>query len=316
MALAWQFAQRGADVTIWCRREERRAEIAAGRHSLLPGVRVPTNVQPVCGVAGLAEMRPPTVAISAVPVQKLREVLRLCSASLPRSCPWVSASKGIEIGTLQRPSEILQDYELGTEVAVLSGPSHAEEVVRAVPTAVSLGHTNVEIGRRLQELLSGDTFRVYYNSDPVGVEWAGALKNVIALAAGIAVGCGFGDNSLAALITRGSVEIGRLGTALGGRRETFGGLAGIGDLIGTCFSSHSRNRSVGLRIGRGEAPATVLSSMVQVAEGVPTSKAVFELSQTHGLELPISEVVYRIVHLGQEVQEGIQNLLTRSLKSE
>lgn len=310
--LAMVLASKGYRVRLWCRREERAAEIRAGRHSLLPGLELSDRIEAWDAAAPLDGV---DFVISAVPTQRLRAALIQCRDHLPKDVPWVSVSKGVELQTLARPTAIIREI-VGHACAVLSGPSHAEEVVRGVPTAVTLGIDDMELGRWLQNALSTESFRVYSNPDPVGVEWGGALKNIIALGAGIAIGRGFGDNTLAALITRGAVEMARIGEVLGGRRETFWGLSGIGDLMVTCFSEHSRNRQVGVRVGRGESPQAVIDSMAQVAEGVPTSSAVRELGLVHGLELPITEEVFGVFHEGQDVDTAVSNLLSRSLKSE
>ncbi len=313
-ALASVLERKGHQVALWCRREERALEIAAGRHSSLPELKLSPRVFPVR--AGEPLSQDFDLAISVVPTQKLRGILEEHGRELPRQIPWVSASKGVELGTHKLPSQILVDHELSDAPAVLSGPSHAEEVAREVPTAVVLAHPQSGHGRQIQKWLSGEAFRVYLNNDPIGVEWGGALKNVIALASGIAIGWGFGDNTLAALITRGAVEMARLGIHLGGQGETFNGLSGIGDLIVTCFSEHSRNRHVGVRIGRGEDPQEVLAGMVQVVEGDHTSRAVWEISSSRGIEMPITEEVHLILHEEKNVQDGIQALLNRSLKEE
>lgn len=312
-ALAWVLASKGFAVDQWCRRPARAVEIDAGRNTQLPGVQFPAGI---LAVLPGTRRGPYDLAISAVPAQHLAAVLAHHGDDLPRGIPWVSATKGIEVTTLRRPSEILRDAGVAPLLAILSGPSHAEEVVRAVPTAVVLGHEDPAEGRYLQRALSMETFRVYWNGDALGVELAGALKNVIALAAGIAIGQGFGDNTLAALVTRGAVEMARLGVALGGQAQTFHGLSGVGDLMVTCFSDHSRNRRFGVRLGRGESPAQVMQGLSHVVEGVPTARAVVELGRAHGVELPIAEEVHRIVHEGKAVDQGIRDLLGRSLKEE
>lgn len=312
--LALIAARKGIEVVQWCRRPERARELAEGRHALLPGVELGDAIQPLLtedGPAGDFDF-----AISAVPTQHLRHVLEQNAAVVPRDIPWVSATKGLEIGRCKLPSQILQELGVCNDVGILTGPSHAEEAVREVPTAVVIGHGDADVGRRLQEALSSATFRVYYNDDPVGCEWGGVLKNVIALASGIAIGYGFGDNTLAALVTRGAVEMARLGVALGGRRDTFNGLSGIGDLMVTCFSEHSRNRTFGIRIGQGEDPRSALEGMVQVVEGVPTSQAVVEMCRSLDVEMPIAEEVHLIVHEGKNVGDGVEALLSRSLKQE
>ncbi|MGE3165987.1 MAG: NAD(P)H-dependent glycerol-3-phosphate dehydrogenase [Planctomycetota bacterium] len=315
VALTQVLVRNGFRVRLWCRRPERAAALRSGCLPLQPDLaswhdRV-AAIEPGDRADG-----PYAIAISVVPTQHLRRVLAERSSEIPADVPWVSASKGIEIGTQALPSQILRAAGLAHEVGVLSGPSHAEEVVRGVPTAVVLAHPDRTVGASLQLALSSDTFRVYLSDDHRGVELGGALKNVIAVAAGIALGHGFGDNSLAALVTRGSVEMARLGEALGGQARTFAGLSGVGDLIVTCFSQHSRNRAFGLRVGQGENPEELLANAVGVVEGAHTAKAVVALADEVGVEMPISEEVFRIVHERKPVAEGIRDLLRRSLKDE
>ncbi len=312
-ALAAVIARGGREVVLLCRRKEVADRISRREHPSFPGIRLPDGIEArVFGdkINGIG------FGISTVPTQKLREVFTSIRDTLPLEVPWISASKGLEIGTQRLPSEVLRECGVMEEVAILSGPSHAEEVIREVPTAVSLGDKDLGRAADLQNSIADPTFRIYTNSDPVGVEWGGALKNVVALASGIAIGQGFGDNTLAALVARGAVEMARLGAELGGRRDTFSGLSGIGDLIVTCFSEHSRNRAFGIRIGRGEDPRAVLAASRFVVEGVHTCRAVHELRETRSIEMPIAEEVHRIVHEGRGVEEGVRSLLNRSLKEE
>lgn len=313
-ALAGHLSGKGCDVVQWCRRPERAREIEQGRHSLLEGVTLTNPIR--TKVAGDPTETGYALALSAIPTQHLRPVLEAHRTEFPLGVPWISASKGLELRRGRLPSQILTECGVVPEVAILSGPSHAEEVIRNVPTAVVLGCGDRELGASLQEALSSPTLRIYLNQDVLGVEWGGALKNVIAVAAGIAIGYGFGDNTLAALVTRGAVEMARLGVALGGRRETFSGLSGIGDLMVTCFSRHSRNRAFGIRIGQGEDPQEVLASSPHVVEGAHTSKAVVELCRSLDVEMPIAEEVHLIVHQGKDVGDGVRALLNRSLKEE
>ncbi|MGL4554808.1 MAG: NAD(P)H-dependent glycerol-3-phosphate dehydrogenase, partial [Gemmataceae bacterium] len=228
----------------------------------------------------------------------------------------VSLTKGIEVGTFARPSQILAEV-LGTdEVAVLSGPSHAEEVSRGLPTSVVAASADETLAVAVQRHFSTGRFRVYSNLDPVGVELAGALKNVMGLAAGICDGLGYGDNARAALMTRGLVEMTRFGVASGAEPATFAGLAGLGDLITTCVSPHGRNRAVGVRLGRGERLADILGGMSQVAEGVTTTKAVHDRAEQAGLDLPICAEAYRVLYEGKPPVEAVAALMGRSPKGE
>ncbi len=310
-AFAQTLASRDIDCDLWCRREFRYQQLVNGQNSLLPGVKLSSRIQPILTL----KRSKYDFAVAAVPTQHIRSTFQPLMSSLNFDCPWVSLAKGIERETLKRPSEILGEM-LGREVAVLSGPSHAEELARGIPTAVTLGLHCTKTGKFLQQSLSTENLRIYLSVDPVGIEWAGALKNVIALAAGVAVGVGFGDNTLAALITRGSVEIARFGEALGGQRETFYGLAGVGDLMVTCFSEHSRNRRVGVRIGRGEPVDEVVDGMQQVVEGIPTSEALFCLARDHELQMPISQEVYEIFFQDKPIEKAVKALLGRSLRME
>jgi len=239
-ALAHVARRAGMDVTVHCRRAERAQELSSGRHSFLPGLDLGEGY-PVC-VSDHDSIPEIDVVICAVPTQKIREYLHGPGKNLPRDVPWISASKGLEMGEGALPSRILQECGVSSEPGVLSGPSHAEEVLRDLPTAVVFAHPDEGFSVDIQKSLRTAEFRIYRSEDRVGVEWAGVLKNVVALGCGIAVGHGFGDNTIAAMVTRGSAEITRMGCRLGGQRETFSGLSGIGDLVVTCFSSHSRNR--------------------------------------------------------------------------
>ncbi|MGA1533011.1 MAG: NAD(P)H-dependent glycerol-3-phosphate dehydrogenase [Planctomycetota bacterium] len=311
-ALAIVLARAGRPVTLLCRRSEVADAIRGGTHPSFPGLALPPMEARVFG----EPVEDARFVISTVPTQKLRGVLAEHGASLPRAVPWVSGSKGLEIGTQRLPTEIIREAGVEAEVGILSGPSHAEEVVLGVPTAVSLAVRDAEIGRWLQEAISDSSFRVYTNNDTVGVEWGGVLKNVVALASGIAIGLGFGDNTIAALVSRGAAEISRLGADLGGHRETFFGLSGVGDLVVTCFSEHSRNRAYGVRLGAGEDPRALLEDTRSVVEGVHTSRAVHELRQQHEIDMPIAEEVFRIVHEGRDPQRGVEALLARELREE
>lgn len=230
--------------------------------------------------------------------------------------PVVSLTKGIELSTFRRPSEIIAET-LGTDrVVALSGPSHAEEVSRGMPTSVVVAGADGTLTTWVQQVFSTDRFRVYTNPDLVGVELAGALKNVIGIAAGICDGLGFGDNAKSALLTRGLVEMTRFGVALGAEHDTFHGLAGVGDLITTCFSQHGRNRRVGERLGRGETLANILSTSSAIAEGVTTAKSVHDRTQPLGLEMPITSIIYKVLYEGLSPANGVTELMTRQSKSE
>jgi glycerol-3-phosphate dehydrogenase (NAD(P)+) len=238
------------------------------------------------------------------------------AASIPAGVPVVSVIKGIESGTLSRPSMIMSETLGPRPVIVLSGPCHAEEAARRLPASLVAASEDADWAVRVQDAFTTDRFRVYTNRDVIGVEVAGALKNVIAIAAGISDGLGYGDNAKSALMTRGIVEMMRFGVALGAQPTTFWGLAGIGDLITTCVSPHGRNRRVGERLARGETLAAISTEMTGVAEGVSTCPAVIGLASKHGVEMPIATEVHRVLFEGKDPVEATDSLMQRPPKSE
>ena len=256
--------------------------------------------------------------VSAVPSQSLREVMSRLREQIDNEVGVVNLAKGIENGTLKRMSEVIID-ELGTthkSIATLSGPSHAEEVVLDMPTTVVAAGDDNDFVCRVQEVFSSRFFRVYHSDDLTGVELGGSLKNIIAIGAGIADGLGMGDNTRGAIITRGLAEITRLGVALGARAETFAGLSGIGDLVTTCTSRHSRNRFVGERIGQGKKLKEILAEMNMVAEGVETTRSGFGLANLHNVEMPITGEVYAVLFEGKSPSSAVEQLMGRELKAE
>jgi glycerol-3-phosphate dehydrogenase (NAD(P)+) len=228
----------------------------------------------------------------------------------------VSVVKGLENETFQRPSEIIADVLGNRSVVALSGPSHAEEISRRLPASVVAASGDVVLARQVQQMFNTERFRVYTNADIVGVELAAALKNVVAIAAGISDGLGYGDNAKSALMTRGLVEITRFGTALGAEPLTFAGLAGVGDLVATCTSRHSRNRRVGERLGRGEKLSAIRASMEAVAEGVATTRSIYELAEEKGIEMPITAEVYRVLFEAKSPAEATDSLMQRPPRGE
>lgn len=315
-ALALLAHRAGADVRLWGHDPAYVAEMAATRRNprYLPGAEFPAEVRLTSDAAEAA--RGADLLVSAIPTQFLRGVTERIARDLPPRVPVVSVTKGLENRTLARPTEVLAATLGARPTAVLCGPSHAEEVSRGLPASVVVASDDAALRRRVQRAFSGETFRVYASDDVLGVELAAAVKNVIAIAAGISDGLGLGDNAKAALITRGNAEIGRLGRALGAKPETFAGLAGIGDLITTCTSQHGRNRAVGERLGHGETIEAILSSMVQVAEGVRTTESVVGLAKRLGVEMPIAEQVRRILAGEQSPQAALAELMQRPLKAE
>jgi glycerol-3-phosphate dehydrogenase (NAD(P)+) len=246
----------------------------------------------------------------------LRATLEPLAPAMSADRPVLSLSKGLENATFLRPTEIIHQVIGTRRLAVLSGPSHAEEVSRGLPTTLVAASTDAELAAWVQQCFTTERFRVYTNRDVVGVELGGALKNVIGIAAGISDGLGFGDNAKAALMTRGLVEMIRFGVAFGAEHETFFGLAGLGDLITTCISRHGRNRHVGECIGRGQRPAEVLAGMRMVAEGVYTARSVHERGKALGIEMPITAEVYRVLYQDKDPQAAVRDLMIREPTSE
>ncbi len=315
-ALALLFDKGDAEVRLWSRDSEPARQFALTRLNQrhLPGIRIPESV---CITSDAARAgRDANLIVAAIPTSYLRTTLSALAVELPAEAPVLSVVKGIEYGTFARPSQIIEET-LGTRhVAVLSGPSHAEELARGLPASVVVSGLFDRLNSRVRDLLNRESFRVYTSTDALGVELAGSLKNILGLAAGICDGLGSGDNAKAALLTRGLVEIARLGVNLGARLETFHGLAGVGDVVTTCYSPYGRNRSVGERIGRGETLEHVLSDMVNVAEGVPTTRSVHFLALKRGVEMPITSELYQVLFEGKSPRAALADLLARSPKAE
>jgi glycerol-3-phosphate dehydrogenase (NAD(P)+) len=315
-AVALVLAGNGLRVTMWGYDPDYLDEMRTTRENrrFLPRVPLPAELEFEPDQArALASAE---LVFVAIPTVYLRGSLGHGRGYLREGVGVVSLTKGIERETLLRPTAIAAE-QLGAErVAVLSGPSHAEEVVRGCPTTVTVSSADTELALAAQAALMSPTFRVYTSSDPVGVELGGALKNVIALSAGICIGLELGDNALAALMTRGLAEMTRLGTALGADPLTFSGLSGMGDLVVTCLSPHGRNRRVGLEIGRGRALHEILDEMQQVAEGVTTAESARALGARAGVELPIVEQVWRVLHEDKDPRTAVEELMTREPKPE
>jgi len=317
--LAILLAARKEDVTLWTERREYFDEMLTrhGNPTFLPGVRLPDSIRITTDLEEAAARR--EMVVLAVPSQFLRSVLERISPRLLGEAVLVNVAKGIEQTTLMTMSEVLRDVFPGlrpTRIVTLSGPSHAEEVSRGIPTAVVAACTELDTARGVQRTFGTRAFRVYVSGDIRGVELGGALKNVIAVGAGISDGVGFGDNTKAAIMTRGMAEIIRLGVALGARQETFSGLSGMGDLIVTCMSRHSRNRYVGEEVGKGRTLGDVLSSMKMVAEGVETTRSAVELARRLSVELPIAAQVYKVLFEGKNPNDATADLMSRDMKEE
>lgn len=306
-------------VTLWTHKSEHAQQLQTLRTNpdYLPGVRIPDEVTITDKLLPALEVS--DMIVSAIPTQFVRSVFQQLHDFDFNGKILVNVAKGIENNTLMTISEIIEDCCPSVrrkQQAILSGPSHAEEVSRNIPTAVVAASPSLETARVVQQTFLTPHFRVYASNDMRGVELGGALKNVIAIAAGISDGIGFGDNTKAALLTRGIVEITRLGIAMGAEQSSFSGLSGIGDLIVTCMSKHSRNRYVGEEIGKGRKLDEILSGMVMVAEGVATTRSVYELSARYGIEMPISIEVYRMLFEGKDPLQATEELMTRDVKVE
>jgi glycerol-3-phosphate dehydrogenase (NAD(P)+) len=315
-ALAIVLHRNGHRVRIWGPFPEYINRVIQIRENIkfLPGVRLPTEIEWTADRS--AAVGDAAVVVLAVPSRYYEQVVTDFAPLIPRSAIVVSVSKGLEKRTHRRLTEVAESLIDNGPVAALSGPSHAEEVARRVPTAVVAACADHARAQALQQIFNSVEFRVYTSDDTAGVELGGALKNVIAIAAGISDGIGYGDNTKAALITRGLAEITRLGVARGARAETFAGLSGIGDLIVTCTSKLSRNRAVGERLGRGEQLENIMRSMEQVAEGVWTCRAALDLAKELGVEVPITEQVVAVVHEGRDPRDAVQALMAREPKHE
>jgi len=315
-AISMVLVEAGASVVLWGRDPERVSHFDRIRENdlHLPGARLPPELELTSdlehAVAGA------TVVFSAAPTQVAREVITRAAPHVADEAPLISLSKGVERGTLLRVSQVLEEVVPQAQILALSGPSHAEEIASRQPTTVVVAGRELQVAARVQSLLATPTFRVYTNLDIVGVELCGATKNVIAIAAGICDGLSFGDNTKAALLTRGLAEIERLGVAMGAHADTFSGLAGVGDLITTCYSRHGRNRALGEALGRGESLEDYLSRSVSVAEGASSVEAIQELARRHAVEMPICEEVGRIMREGKDVRAAVHDLMTRAMKSE
>ena len=308
-------------VRLWAYEAEVREAITKRRENaqFLPGQPIPENVEVTGDFAeALANAR---IVISVMPSNHCRRLFEGMLRYLRPEMLFVSATKGLEEGSLLRMTEVISQVlsraGLRPRLGALSGPSFAKEVARGDPTAVAIASPDMDLAHTVQQRLSDPRFRLYTNDDVVGVELGGALKNVIAIAAGVCDGLGLGHNSVAALITRGLAEITRLGVACGGQRETMAGLAGLGDLVLTCTGGLSRNRTVGVELGRGRKLADIIAGMHgMVAEGVLTTNAAVGLAKARGIEMPISEKMHAILHEGKSPSEAIHELMTRSAKSE
>ena len=318
-ALAGLLASNGHPVDLWVYEEDVCEQIKTGKENttFLPGVRLEDRIRPSCDLQEV--VRGKEVLVIVVPSHVFRGVAQLMEPHIDPGSVIVAATKGIENDTLSLVSDVLEQVfpdQLHSRLCYLSGPSFAKEVARELPTAVTVASHALDAGRRVQSIFANNFFRVYTSSDVVGVELGGAFKNIIAIAAGTCDGLELGANARAAVITRGLAEMTRLGVALGANPLTFAGLAGLGDLVLTCCSGLSRNQNVGMQLGQGRKLQEILDSMVMVAEGVRTSKSVYNMAQRMKIELPICEQVYAILYEDKPPLEAVQELMTRELKPE
>ena len=311
-ALAVMLAKKGYEVYLWSWFEKESHEIRESRENeaFLPGVIIPDNVKCIWDLEKCTHDA--AVVVNAVPSHAVRAMAKKVKPYIQQGQIMVNVSKGLEQDTLLRLSEIMLQEIPHADIAVLSGPSHAEEVAKNIPTTMVAGAMQREIAEKVQDIFMTPTFRVYTNPDIAGVELGGALKNVIALCAGITDGLGFGDNTKAALMTRGITEIARLGVACGAKLHTFAGLSGIGDLIVTCTSMHSRNRRAGILIGQGKTVKQALEEVHMVVEGVNTAKAGHQLSVKYGIEMPIVSEAYSVLFENKNPKNAVMDLMMRS----
>lgn len=317
--LANILSEKGFDINLWVREEEVCQAILKRRENplFLPGIRLAQNITPVNSVEEAVKDR--VVVVCVIPSHGVRDIFQKAAPFLPKDAMVVSASKGLEQETLLTVSQILKQIlpkAMHKNLSVLSGPTFAKEVSLKLPTAICVASSKKGAAEKVQQLFNTSSFRVYTNNDMTGVELGGALKNVIAIAAGISDGLGLGMNARAALITRGLAEISRLGVSMGADAETFAGLSGLGDLVLTCTGELSRNRSVGMMIGKGRKLKDILSEMKMIAEGVKTAEAAYALSKKQGVEMPITEQVYRVLYEDKSPKDAVMDLMTRRLKEE
>lgn len=315
-AIAILLAKKGHNVSIWDRNDGLLSDIEKTRENIryLPGVIIPQNVKVFSNTQDC--IRGADIIIVGVPSHVVRDVVRSIKCGVDKRQKILSIAKGIENGTYLRMSQVIEEELPENDVCVLSGPSHAEEVSKDVPTTVVVSSKKRKVAEYIQDVFMTPKFRVYTNPDIIGVELGGAIKNIIALAAGISDGLGYGDNTKAALMTRGIMEMSRLGVAMGADTYTFAGLSGIGDLIVTCTSMHSRNRRAGILIGQGKSVDEAVNEVKMVVEGIKTTKAAYELSKKFNVEMPITEKLYEVLFEGKDPKYAVPELMMREKTEE
>ncbi len=319
IALAWRLYKNGANVTLWARNEKNAEKLRTDREDKdkLPGVILDQNITITSEMEEAIKGK--DMIVLTVPSVAIREVCNKIKPYLSDEDEGpiiVNCAKGIEEDTLMLMSDVILDVLPGRDVTVLSGPSHAEEVGKGLPTTIVVGAFSKESALKVQNAFMADEFRVYTSPDMLGIEIGAALKNVVALAAGVIDGLGYGDNAKAALITRGIAEMSRLGVAMGGNFETFSGLSGLGDLVVTCASMHSRNRRAGILLGQGKSMQEALDEVKMVVEGVNSAAAALKLAQKYETEMPIVEKVNEVLFEGKSTKEAVNELMTREGKTE
>ncbi|MBS4534214.1 NAD(P)H-dependent glycerol-3-phosphate dehydrogenase [Clostridium sp. D2Q-14] len=310
-ALAVLLAKKGTHVDLWVRNKDKEIDINRTRENIkyLPGIVLPNNINITSDIEKTIYNK--DIILLAIPTHGIRDTLKLIKDKLKRNQIIVNVAKGIEIESLKRISDVVSEIIPSSRYAILSGPSHAEEVAKDIPTAVVVASKSKEVAEYVQEFFMTPKFRVYTNPDVIGVELGGSLKNVIALGAGISDGLGYGDNTKAALMNRGIIEIARLGEKMGANEMTFAGLSGIGDLIVTCTSMHSRNRRAGIKIGEGYSMEEAVKSVGMVVEGIKTSKSAYKLAEQFNVEMPIIEEIYGVLYENKDVKNSVINLMLR-----
>ena len=315
-ALATVLASKDIKVDIWARNKEQLEDMRKTRENrkYLPGVKLSENISMIDDMG--QAINGSDAVLFSVPTQAFRENFQKALEYLTDDMVVINVAKGFELGSLMRISEIAYQLKPQVHFCVLSGPSHAEEVGKRLPTAVAVVAKEIKIAEYVQDLFFTDRFRTYVNSDLVGVEVGSALKNIIALGTGISDGLGYGDNAKAGIMTRGLTEIARLGIALGAERDTFLGLTGVGDLIVTCTSMHSRNRRCGILIGQGKSPEEATKEIGMVVESMYTTEAAYELAQKVGVEMPITHTIYDIIKGKVDAAEAVEILMGREKKHE
>ncbi len=311
-AMAVLLAKKGHNIKLWVRRNELLNELRQNRinSAYLPDVELPDSIYVTDDIIDCCSGS--EVVVIATPSHTVRETVTTLRGALNKSQIIVNLAKGIENESLLRMSEVIEEIFPENRVSIMSGPCHAEEVAKDIPTAIVSTAKDRSTAEYIQDMFMTPRFRVYTNPDMIGVELGGALKNIIALGAGIIDGLGYGDNTKAALMTRGIVEMARLGEALGAYRLTFGGLSGIGDLIVTCTSMHSRNRKAGIALGQGKSLDEILGGSSMVVEGIKTTRSAYHLAKKQGVEMPITEEIYKLLYEGASVKDAVENLMMRA----